>query len=103
MLVKPSNAVLTAEMLSQGNWGSVVYVDYPESACRQSSWNYVLCEEYEDRSGQAAILYRCLLCHSKEIDDNYCHAITEAGRRCAKSHYSSVDGPKYCSYHRSRV
>lgn len=54
----------------------VAYIDSPSSACKK--YGGILCKE----SVEGEILYRCVLCHYRDIEDKYCSGTTQYGRRC---------------------
>lgn len=70
----------------------VAYIDSPSSVCK--IYGGLCTESVEDE-----ILYRCVLCHAKDIEDKYCMGITQQGRRC-KAIINDID--YYDEYERSR-
>lgn len=70
----------------------VAYIDSPSSMCKVYGG---LCKE----GVEGDILYRCVLCHAKDIEDKYCMGITQQGRRC-KAIINDID--YYDEYERSR-
>jgi hypothetical protein len=54
---------------------AAAYMDSSATACQTYGG---VCRE----SVQDEILYRCILCHYKDIEDKYCSGITQHGRRC---------------------
>lgn len=60
----------------QHEFNMTVYLDSPNSICQQTDARK--CKEFV----QNKIKMRCILCHSKDIEEKYCQGRTQAGRRC---------------------
>lgn len=77
---------------------TTVYVDSVNSICVEtsSSGGYATnCIEHEVHTDTQWIIYRCIWCHTEELD-SLCKGRTETGRRCRRN--SRYKG--YCHSHK---